>query len=136
MDSRLVFLRPLGLRLDAAIYTWVGSDDPQFMGLYNCAGIPTKENGYAGQNNPGWCNKKADEDLTASEINSENAVSHAKRLPFIYDFFKQWTAEVPVIPLFVNSVPVAYRAGFKNYTCGPTSTAACGWNAYTWELSK
>jgi peptide/nickel transport system substrate-binding protein len=29
---------------DAAIYTWVGGDDPGFWGLYNCAGIPTKEN--------------------------------------------------------------------------------------------
>jgi len=40
------------------------------------------------------------------------------------------------MPLWVNSVPLATRPGFKNYTCGPTSVAACGWNAWTWELSK
>ena len=121
---------------DAAIYTWVGGDDPQFMGLYNCAAIPTKENNWAGQNNPGWCNKDADAALIQSETNADVTVSQAKRKPFIYTFFKAWTAEVPVIPLFVNSVPLMYRTGFKNYTCGPTSVAACGWNAYQWELSK
>ena len=121
---------------DAAIYTWVGGDDPSFMGLYNCAAVPTKENGYAGQNSPGWCNKDADTALVQSETNADVTVSQAKRKPFIFTFYKAWTTEVPVIPLFVNSVPLAYRTGFKNYTCGPTQYGACGWNAYTWELSK
>jgi peptide/nickel transport system substrate-binding protein len=121
---------------DAAIYTWIGSDDPSFMGLYNCAGVPTKENNYAGQDNPGWCNADADKALVQSETNAEVAVSREKRKPFIFTFFKAWTAEVPVIPLFVNSVPQVARTGFKNYTCGPTQYAACGWNSYTWELSK
>ncbi len=121
---------------DAAIYTWVGGDDPQGMGLYNCAAVPTKENGWVGQNNPGYCNKAADEALTQSETNADVTVSRDKRKPFILTFFKAWTTDVPVIPLFVNSVPVAYRTGFKNYTCGPTQYAPCGWNAYTWELSK
>jgi len=121
---------------DAAIYTWVGGDDPQFMGLYSCAGIPTKENNWAGQNDPGWCNKDADEALKQSETNADVTVSRDKRKPFIQTFFKAWTTEVPVIPLFVNSVPLAARTGFKNYTCGPTQYAPCGWNAYTWELSK
>jgi peptide/nickel transport system substrate-binding protein len=121
---------------DAAIYTWVGDDDPGFMGLYNCAAIPTKENGWVGQNDPGWCNKAADEALKQSETNAEITVSRDKRKPFIFTFFKAWTDEVPVIPLFVNSVPKVYRTGFKNYYCGPTQYAACGWNAYQWELSK
>jgi peptide/nickel transport system substrate-binding protein len=121
---------------DAAIYTWVGGDDPQFMGLYNCSSIPTKENGWSGQNDVGWCNKDADVALTQSETNADVTVSRDKRKPFIQTFFQAWTAEVPVIPLFVNSVPLAARTGFKNYTCGPTQYAPCGWNAYTWELSK
>jgi peptide/nickel transport system substrate-binding protein len=121
---------------DAAIYTWVGQDDPQFMGLYDCSSIPTKENGYSGQNNPGWCNKAADEALIQSETNADVTVSQEKRKPFIYTFFKAWTDEVPVIPFFVNSVPAVSRTGFKNYTCGPTQYAACGWNAHLWELTK
>jgi peptide/nickel transport system substrate-binding protein len=121
---------------DAAIYTWVGGDDPGFWGLYNCAGIPTKENGYTGQNNPGWCNKDADKALNDAENNADIVVSPAKRKTAYAPFFKAWTAEVPVIPLFVNSVPIVARTGFKNYTCGPTQNAPCGWNSWQWELQK
>ena len=121
---------------DAAIYTWVGGDDPGFWGLYNCAGIPTKENNWSGQNNPGWCNKDADKGLNDAENNAEVVVSLAKRKAAYAPFFKAWTLEVPVIPLFVNAVPIAARTGFKNYTCGPTSSAPCGWNAWQWELTK
>jgi peptide/nickel transport system substrate-binding protein len=121
---------------DAAIYTWVGGDDPGFWGLYNCAGIPTKENGYSGQNNPGWCNKDADKALNDAENNADFVVSRDKRKAAYAPFFKAWTTEVPVIPLFVNAVPIAARGGFKNYTCGPTQNAPCSWNAWLWELSK
>jgi len=127
---------PLNCRaFDAAIYSWDGGDDPQFMGLYTCEGIPSKDN-PTGQNYPGWCNKDADKALQQSETNAEVNASRDKRKPFIQTFFKAWTTDVPVIPLFVNSVPLAYRTGFKNYTCGPTQFAACGWNAYQWELTK
>ncbi len=121
---------------DAAIYTWVGGDDPGFWGLYNCAGIPTKENNYSGQNNPGWCNKEADKALNDAENNADIVVSHEKRAAAYAPFFQAWTDEVPVIPLFVNSVPVAARPGFANYKCGPTQNAPCGWNAWEWELQN
>jgi peptide/nickel transport system substrate-binding protein len=121
---------------DAAIYTWVGGDDPGFWGLYNCTGIPTKENNWSGQNNPGWCNEAADKALNDAENNADFVVSPAKRKEAYDPFFKAWTDEVPVIPLFVNAVPIVNRVGFKNYLCGPTNAAPCGWNAWQWELSK
>jgi peptide/nickel transport system substrate-binding protein len=121
---------------DAAIYTWVGGDDPGFWGLYNCAGIGTKENSWSGQNNPGWCNKEADAAVNAAENNAEIVVSVAKRKAAYAPFFKAWTDEVPVIPFFVNAVPIVARTGFKNYTCGPTNAAPCGWNSWQWELTK
>jgi peptide/nickel transport system substrate-binding protein len=121
---------------DAAIYTWVGGDDPGFFGLYGCAGIPTKENNWSGQNNPGWCNKDADKAVNDAENNADVVVSVAKRKAAYAPFFKAWTTEVPVIPLWVNAVPQTARTGFKNYFCGPTQNAPCGWNAWTWELTK
>ena len=66
---------------DAAIYTWIGGDDPQYIGLYGCSGIPTKENNYSGQNDPGWCNKSADDALKQSEQNPDVALSREKRKP-------------------------------------------------------
>ncbi len=128
---------PLNCRtFDAAIYTWIGGDDPGFWGMYNCSAIQTKENSWSGQNNPGWCNKDADKAVNDAENNAEIVVSRDKRIAAYAPFFKAWTTEVPVIPLFVNAVPLAARPGFKGYTCGPTNNAPCGWNAWTWELSK
>jgi peptide/nickel transport system substrate-binding protein len=128
---------PLGCRtFDDAIYTWVGGDDPSFSDLYSAANIPSKENNWSGQNYPGFANKKAQEAITQSELNPDVAVSREKRKPFIESFFQEFSNDVPVIPLFVNSPPIVWRNGFTNYTCGPTSVAACGWNAHAWELSK
>jgi len=78
------------------------------------------------------CNKEADKALNDADI----IVSVAKRKAAYAPLFKAWTTEVPVIPLWVNAVPVAARTGFKNYKCGPTSSALCAWNAWEWELTK
>jgi peptide/nickel transport system substrate-binding protein len=121
---------------DVAIYTWVGGDDPGFWGLYNCAGIGTEENSWSGQNNPGWCNAEADAALNEAENNAEVIVSQAARKEAYAPFFRAWTDEVPVIPFFVNAVPIAARPGFANYKCGPTNAAPCGWNSWEWELTK
>ena len=121
---------------DAAIYTWIGSDDPYFMGTYNCSSIPTQENGWVGQNNPGWCNKEADEALKQSEMNAEVTLVRDKRKPFIEKFFQLFTANVPVIPLFVATEPYPYRVTFKNFKPGPTQYSPLAWNAWEWEISK
>ena len=121
---------------DAALYTWVGSDSPDFMGMYNCGGIPTQANGWGGMNYPGWCNTTADQALLAAETNPDIVVSPAARKSAYGPFFTLWTEEVPVIPLSVSAMPLVARTGFKNYTCGPTASAPCGWNSWMWELVK
>ncbi len=128
---------PLGCRTyDAAIYTWITGDDPQFGGLYDCAGIPTKENNWSGQNYPGWCNKAADEAIFKNEKDPEVSLSREKRKPVLETFFAEWTKEVPVIPLFSNTRVYVVRTGWKNWKAGPTQYAADGWNAWEWEVSK
>jgi peptide/nickel transport system substrate-binding protein len=128
---------PLSCRTyDAAIYTWLGGDDPAFWGLYNCAAIPSADNNWSGQNIPGWCNKDADTALATSEGIADIAVSRDKRKPYIDQFFRAFAADVPAIPLYVTSVPVVYRAGLNNYACGPTPASDCGWNVQQWELSR
>jgi peptide/nickel transport system substrate-binding protein len=121
---------------DAAIYTWLGGDDPQFKNLYGCASIGTKENNWVGQNNPGFCDKEADDALTQSETNADVALSRDKRKPFIETFFQKWTEAVPVIPLFAATEPYVYRAGFVNFKVGPTTSSVIGYQAWEWELSK
>jgi peptide/nickel transport system substrate-binding protein len=124
---------PLSARsFQAAIYTWIVGDDPDFGGLYNCAGIPSKENNYSGQNYPGWCNKDADK----AQNEQIQTLSLEARKPLLATFYKAWTAEVPVIPLFSNTTVTVARVGFKNWKPGPTSAGPDAWNAWEWELSK
>jgi peptide/nickel transport system substrate-binding protein len=112
---------------DAAIYTWITGDDPQFVGLYGCSG---------GQNYPQWCNAEADAQLEINELNPDTSLSRELRKPALEEFFKIWTAEVPVIPLFSNTRVYAARPGFVNWKPGPTSASPDTWNAWEWELSK
>jgi peptide/nickel transport system substrate-binding protein len=121
---------------DAAIYTATTGDDPAFIGTYDCAGIPSEENGYAGQNFPGWCNPEADEALIMNEVDPEVSLSRELRYPYIEEFFKIWTEEVPVIPLFSNTRVWAHRPGFENFKPGPTQFAVDTWNVWEWEISK
>jgi peptide/nickel transport system substrate-binding protein len=125
-----------GRSFDAAIYTAVGGDDPQFQGQYNCAAVPTEQNGWVGQNYTGFCNEQVDEALKQSETNAEVTLYREKRKPFIETFFQAWTQEVPVIPLFAASEPYVYGAGFKNFKPGMTNNSTAGWNAWEWEISK
>ena len=128
---------PLACRtFDAVIYSWSASDDPAFLGLYDCAAIPSESNYYFGQNYPGFCNERADQLLSLNETNPEISLSREKRRPILEEFFQLWTADAPVIPLFSNTRVYVVRAGFVNFKPGPTQYAADGWNAWEWELSK
>jgi peptide/nickel transport system substrate-binding protein len=124
---------PLNSRtFQAAIYTWITGDDPDFGSLYTCASVPNKENNYAGQNTPGWCNKAADE----AQNKQIQLLSLDQRKPLLATFYKEWTKDVPVVPLFSNTTVTVARVGFKNWKPGPTSASADAWNAWEWELTK
>ena len=107
---------------DAAIYTWITGDDPQFMGLYDCASIPTEENNWSGQNYPGFCDADADEALLNERARSRShRLSREMRKPVLEKFFQLWTDAVPVIPLFSNTRVYVVRVGFENFKPGPTT---------------
>ena len=128
---------PLQCRtFDAAIYTWVLGDDAIFGPLYECQAIPTSDNGWIGQNYPGFCDKDADAALQKSELDATVAPFQDKRKPYIQQFFQIWTAQAPAIPLFANAVPYVSRVGFAGWKPGPTLYAEDGWNAWEWTLSK
>jgi len=128
---------PLTCRtFDAAIFTWIGTDEPTFLDLYGCNSIPTKDNNYSGQNYPGYCSKDADYTLNMAEQNNDIALYRDKRKPYLEKYFQIWTGDVPAIPLYVSVTPYIYRAGFKGYKPGPTLSTADAWNAWEWELSQ
>jgi peptide/nickel transport system substrate-binding protein len=121
---------------DAAMYTFSTLDDATFYQLYACSAIPSKDNNWSGQNNPGWCNQKAVNALNNSENNPDVALSQEKRKPYLTTFFKEFTNDVPVIVLYGSSEPFPHRVGWKNFKAGPTSQSLFTWNSWEWEVSK
>ena len=98
-----------------------GGDDPQFMGLYNCAGIPTKENNWTGQNYPGWCNKDADEALQAVRERTPRSpcrATSASRTSKRSSRPGPRTCRSSRCSSNTRAVPVS-RTGFKNYKPRP-----------------
>jgi peptide/nickel transport system substrate-binding protein len=128
---------PLTARtFDAAMYTWVSSDDPDITGLYACQSIPSLANKFAGQNYPGWCNKAVDGKLVAASADPDTLVDKEKRQALLSEVQKAWTTDVPVIPLFNTVWVSAARVGLKGYTPTPLDNSPEFWNAWQWEWSK
>jgi peptide/nickel transport system substrate-binding protein len=121
---------------DAAVYTWITGDDPGHLGTYDCNSIPTEANGWSGQNYPGWCDPEADIHLQRNETDPEVSLSIEKRAVELEVFYKIWTDQVPVIPLFSNTRVYVARMGLTNFRPGPTQYGPDTWNIWEWELYK
>lgn len=115
---------------DMGLYAWVGGDDPQ-SNLYYCDQIPTKENNYAGQNYPGYCNQ----DLTRIMKDANGRLQQTERKPLYIQAQKLWTADLPVLPLYQRLNQTIAPKNIKNFKPAPTNTAP-SWNAFEWELPE
>lgn len=113
-----------------AMYAWL--KDPLVLSdtLWRCDYIPSEKNNYQGQNQPGWCNKKADEMLKlASKTLDEKA-----RIKLGQDFEELFSNELPSLPLYFKMEVSVTKKGFKNWK--PTGMLQpVSWNAYQWSIN-
>jgi len=113
------------------MYTWLQSAVPTTDGLYSSRNIPTKENGFVGQNYPRY--KGADDVIQQADIAGDNVVNESKRIKLYGDILKQWTTDLPVFPLFLRVSPQVARKGMKNFK--PTVTSAPEtYNTWEWDI--
>lgn len=82
-----------------AMYAWISSPETSPRSVLSSDSIPTEKNGYSGQNSMKWRNAKVDELLNDldQEFNAE------KRKKIVADILREYTEEVPVIPLYYRS---------------------------------
>ncbi len=82
-----------------AMYSWTTSPEESPRSTLHKKSIPSEENGWSGQNYPGWINENVNKliDQIDVEFNS------SKRNKFIHQILKHYTEEVPVIPLYYRS---------------------------------
>lgn len=95
-----------------AMYAWTSSPENNPRSTLHSSAIPSEKNGYSGQNQPGWVNKKVDEAIEKLE----GEFNAKKRIELAHSIMKAYTDEVPVIPLYYRAdVAVAPKAlaGFE-----------------------
>ena len=82
-----------------AMYAWMSSPDNPPRSTLHSSQIPTQQNGWSGQNFPGWRNatvdKLFDDIVTEFDVN--------KRKQMMQQILKAYTDELPVMPLYIRA---------------------------------
>lgn len=82
-----------------AMFAWTASPDSPPRTTLHSQEIPTRENGWNGQNSGGFSNKRADQLL--DEVYTE--FNLGKRKTLMAELMKIYTEELPVLPLYLRS---------------------------------
>lgn len=89
--------------------------------------VPSKDNGYQGQNVGGWMNG----DFQKLWLDLRDEFDTAKRKTILTKMQQLMVEELPVIPLYERSAIMVTREDLANYTYNATARYP-GWNA--WEI--
>jgi peptide/nickel transport system substrate-binding protein len=117
-------------KYDVALYAWVSGPEPS-VELYLCDQIPTAKNGYAGQNNPGYCNPEFDAPALASKSKTERA----DRIPFVIEAQQVWNKDLPTFPLYQRVNVGASSVNVTGLNLNPTSQIDF-YNIDEWDITK
>jgi peptide/nickel transport system substrate-binding protein len=104
----------------AAMYAWTQSPENPPRTTVHSGDIPTQENGWSGQNSPGWANPEVDRlvDELEAEFDPE------RRLDLIHRILWYYTSEVPVIPLYYRSNNSVTPSNMTGYHLSATQISA------------
>jgi len=115
-----------------AEYAQVASPDPSVTSILAADQIPSKANGFSGQNFLGWANQEA----TKLMKDSDKTIDHAQRKALIQQVGKLERQDVVWIPMFQKPLILVWH---DDRLAGPigtyTSTSYSGFfNMYDWSL--
>lgn len=94
-----------------AMYAWVSSPENSPRSVLHSSNIPSEKNGWSGQNNMAYVNKKVDELI--EKIDTE--FDSKKRTALAQEILKYYTDEVPVIPLYYRSDVAVTPTALKGF---------------------
>ena len=81
------------------MFAWISSPESTPRSMFHSKEIPSKANGYRGQNTPRWVNKDVDALLDKIDVTFESD----ERVKLVEKLLFHYTNEVPVIPLYYRS---------------------------------
>lgn len=93
------------------MYAWVSSPENNPRSTLSTGAIPNNKNGFSGQNYPGWANPSMDKAIDAMDLEFNGK----KRLELAWEMQKQYTTDVPVLPLYYRSDISVVPKSLKNY---------------------
>ena len=111
--GRVLFAETIPKRkFDLALYAWSSTPESTPESMFLTKNIPSEKNSWSGQNNPGWSNEKVDKNLTAlkEEFNAK------KRKQLIAEVIKEYTHDIPVMPLFFRPDNAVIPKNMKNFS--------------------
>ena len=111
--ARVFFGETMNKRKYSAMgmYAWVSSPESNQKPQFHSSNIPSEKNGFSGQNQPGWQNKKVDE--LCEKIEEE--FDPKKRTELAQKILWHYTDDVPVIPLYYRSDIAVVPTALKNF---------------------
>lgn len=101
----------LGQYPHMAMFAWVGRPHVPYLATIHPGSIPTKENGYNGQNSGAWVNKEVGELLDKIMVTFD--VNERKKL--MQRVLALYAEEVPVIPLYYRTEIVVAPKNLENF---------------------
>jgi peptide/nickel transport system substrate-binding protein len=116
-------------KFELLMYAWVLSVFSGCEGLYTADTIPGPANNFSGQNIPGYKN----DEVTKLCHAVEEELDQAKRVQMMHRVQDLWLEDLPVLPLYVRSDYVGWKANLSNVKPTGTSSAALTWNSAAWR---
>ncbi|MBN2003473.1 MAG: hypothetical protein JXA21_08970, partial [Anaerolineae bacterium] len=120
-----------GRRFDVGSFAWVTGVEPS-CSLYLSTELPTEDNAWAGQNDPGLNSPEFDaacKRALQALPGSEDYIEGHKEAQRIF------TQELPVVPLFLRLKLAAYRPEVKGFIMDSTQNSEM-WNIENFDLEQ
>ena len=93
------------------MYAWVSSPESSPRSTLHSTSIPSSKNAFSGQNQPGWINANVDKYLDQLDVEFNSG----KRRDLVQKTLKEYTEQVPVIPLFYRSEIAVVPTNLENF---------------------
>ena len=114
-----------------AMYAWLFNPSTDGEPYWTKDNIPSKENNWQGQNNPGFSN----EEMDRIDRLIPTVIDKKERIRLFHRQQEIWTEELPCLPLYFRVDVSATHPKFLNWKPTGTDTPVT-WNAETWGFSK
>lgn len=118
-----------GRQFDLGEFAWLTGVQPP-VNLYYCTEIPSEGNGWAGQNQTGWC----DPDYDRLGKGAETTLEREDALPFYHEAQRIFMERLPVMPLFARVKVMAVAPDVVNFRPNATVNSET-WNIEAWGLA-